>query len=157
MAGQYLYSVQTGSVALSASATKSMWLLDPVTNPIIICELGISFDGSAAATAVRVDLYVVTTLGSPAGTTGTLVKWSDQSLPSATTTALTALSAEPTTVSILASWFLTPAGGLLDIQYPLNREPGTAAAATTNRLGLRCVTPSAVSPNAVSYVVLSEG
>lgn len=157
MAGQYLYSVQTGSVALSASATKSLWLLNPVTNPITICEFSVSSDGSSAQTAVRVDLYVATTIGSPAGTAGTVAKWSDQSLPAATTTALTALTAEPTTVTVLWSWFLTPFGGLLDIQYPLGREPGTAGGATTNRLGLRCVTPAAVAPNVVADVLISEG
>lgn len=157
MAGQYTYSVTMASTALSASATKSLWLLDPVTNPITICELGVSFNSSAASTAVEVDLYCVTTLGSPAGTTGTEVKWMDQNAPAATTTSLTALTTEPTTKAILCSWFIQPFGGTWTLQYPLMREPGTAAAATTNRLGLQVVTPSGVTPNALAYVVFEEG
>jgi len=157
MAGHYTYSVATGSVALSASATKSMWLLDPVTNPITIAEMSVSFDSSAPLTAIRVDLYVVTTVGSAAGTAGTVGKWMDQNAPAATTTALTALSTEPTTVVVLANWFLQPFGGNQTLQWPLMREPGAGAADTTHRLGLRCVTPSGASPNCVSYVVIDEG
>ena len=157
MAGQYVYSVSMVSTSLSASATKSLWLLDPVTNPITIVEWGVSFDQSSSSTAIEVDLYVVTSIGAPAGTSTTPVKWLDQNSPVATTTALTALSAEPTTVSILASYFIQPFGGTWTVQYPLQREPGTAAGATTNRVGLRVVTPVGVTPHALSYVVFEEG
>ena len=156
MSSPSLYSIATGSVALSASATKSLWLLDPVTNGFSIVEFGISFDGSAAATAIRVDLYQVSTIGSPAGTTATVNKWTDTNIGAATTTGLTALTAEPTTVAVLANWFVTPFSGLLEIQYPLGREVGAGAGLTTNRLGLRAVTPSGVSPNCVSHVIWQE-
>lgn len=153
MARHFTYSLQTGSVALSASATKSMWLLEPGSDPVTVCEFGISFDASAVSTAIRVDLYRATTFGSPAGTSGTLNAWMDKALPSATTAALTALTAEPTTVAIFASWFVQPFGGNLVVQYPLMREPGDSSFS----IGLRCVTPSGVTPNCVSYVMLDEG
>jgi hypothetical protein len=156
VASPSLYSIATGSIALSASATKSLWLLDPVTNGFSITEIGVSFDGSAAATAVRIDLYQVSSIGSPAGTTATVNKFVDTNIGAATTTGLTALSAEPTTVAVLQNWFLTPFSGLLEIQYPLGREPGAGAGLTTNRLGLRAVTPSGVTPNVVSHVVWQE-
>jgi hypothetical protein len=157
VAGVGIYSVATGPVALTAATTQSMWLLDPVTKGICLTEIGVSFDASATSTAIRVETYVVTSLGSPAGTAGTIVKWIDQNLAAATTTALTALSAEPTTVTALQQWYVQPYGGTLVVQQPLGREPGAAAAATTNRLGLRCITPSGVSPNCVAYVVFQEG
>lgn len=156
MSGRYSYTVATGSVALSASATKSLWLLDPVTEPFTICEFGLSFDSVSPATAIRVDLYCVTNVGSAAGSSGTVNNWQDQRGPNNTTTALTNLTTEPTGVDILSQWFVQPFGGCLVIQYPLQREPGTAATATTNRLGLRCVTPSGTSCNSVSYVVFEE-
>jgi hypothetical protein len=153
--GVSIYSIQTGSVALSAAATKSMWLANPATDGFVPAEIGVSFDSSAAATAPRVDLYRTTTLGSPAGTSATIVKFNDPNSASATTTGLTALSAEPTAVEVLATWFVQPAGGLFVLQYPLGREPGAVAAG--QRIGLRVVTATGVTPNCVSYLLFQEG
>lgn len=156
MAGHYYYAAQTGSVTLSSATTRTLWQLDPVTNPVTIIEWGISFDASASSTAVRVDLLTQTTAGTASSLT--VIKWSDQNAPSATTTAQqTFTSSEPTTGVVLASYFIQPFGGNLIIQYPLTREPGTAAAATGQRLALRYVAPSGVTPNCVSYVVWDEG
>jgi hypothetical protein len=148
-----LYSVQTGAVALSASATKSMWLLNPADDKVKIVEVTVSMDGSAAATAPRVDLYRVTTLGSPAGTTGTLVKV-DPADAAGETTAVTALTTEPTAVEIIDSFYLPQSAGPIKIQYPFGREP--VAAAAGSRIGLRIVTPAAVTPNAISSVIIEE-
>lgn len=158
MAASSIYSVQTGSVALSASATKSLWLLDPAGGGFSIVEFNVTFDSAAPTTAVRVDLYQVSSVGSAAGSTGTIVKWTDVNIGAAATTALTALTTEPTTVAILASWFIQPCGGCIPSpQYPLGREVGAGAGlATTNRIGLRCVTPAGVTPNCVSYVAFDE-
>lgn len=157
MAGQYTYSITTASTSTTSGTTRSMWLLNPVTNPITVCEVGLSFDSSAAATAVEVDLYYTTSVGTPAGSTPTTVKWSDQNAPAATTTSLASLTTEPTTVVKMASWFIQPFGGTWTIQYPLQREWGAAAGGTANRLGLRVITPSGVTPNVISYVVWEEG
>lgn len=158
MAAASIYSVQTGSVALSASATKSLWLLDPVSNGFSIVEFNVTFDAATPSAAVRVDLYQVSSVGSAAGSTGTVIKWTDVNIGAATTTALTALTTEPTTVAVIASWFVQPCGGCIPSpQYPLGREVGAGAGlATTNRLGLRCVTPAGVTPNACAYVAWAE-
>ena len=158
MAGQYTYSITAGT-ALGTASTHSLWLLDPVTNPITICELGVSFDASSAQTAFEVDLYVTTAVGSAAGSTPTTIKWMDQNAPAATTTALGPLATEPNggTVSVLSSWYIQPFGGTWTIQYPLQREPGTQAGGTANRLGLRVITPTAGTANCKSYVVWEEG
>lgn len=155
MPGVSIYSIQTGSVALSASATKSMWLANPAGDGFVPVQIGISFDSSAAATAPRVDLYRVTSLGAPVGTTATIVKYNDPNSGTATTTGLTALTTEPTTVEILESYFVQPAGGLFTIQYPLGREPGAVAAG--NRIGLRVTTAASVTPNCVSFLLFQEG
>jgi hypothetical protein len=156
VAGQYTYSVTSGT-ALAASATQSMWLLDPVTNPVTICEIGVSFNSSSALTSFEVDLYVTTAVGTPAGSTPATVKWMDQNAPGATTTALGPLTSEPSTVSKLCSWYIQPFGGTWTIQYPLQREPGTQSGGTANRLGLRVTTPSGGSASCFSYVVWEEG
>lgn len=151
-----VYSTRTGSVALTASSTKSLWLLNPVTDFFLIAQLAVSFDASAASAGVGIELYRTTTLGTPAGTTATFVKVNrvgDTAAP--TTTGLTALTTEPTAVEILADWFIQPFGGLFDVQYPLQREP--LAAAAGQRIGLRYVTPAiATPPNCRAYVWLDE-
>lgn len=158
MAGQYTYSLTSGT-ALGTASTHSMWLLDPVTNPITICELGVSFNASGAQTAFEVDLYVTTSTSGVAGSTPSTYKWMDQNAPAATTTALGPLSTEPNggTVNVLASWYIQPFGGTWTVQYPLQREPGTQAGGTSNRLGLRVTTPSSGTASCLSYVVWEEG
>lgn len=154
MPGNYTYSVTMAKTALTAAATKSLVLINPVTNPIRLTELSVSFDGSAAAQGIQVDLYRVATLGSPAGTSTTAAKLTDDNAPAATTTALTALTAEPTTVTVLRSWMVSPFGGLLVLQEVLDREPGAITAGA--RLGLRYTTATGVSPNAVAYMAFVE-
>lgn len=150
-----LYGTRTGSVALTASATKSLWLLNPATDFFVLAQFSVALDAAAAAAGVGIELYRTTTLGSPAGTTATFPKVNrigDAAAP--TTTGLVNLTTEPTAVEVLADWFLQPFGGLLDMQYPLQREP--LAAAAGQRIGLRYTTPASVTPNCRAYVWFDE-
>jgi hypothetical protein len=98
-------------------------------------------------------LYVATSLGSPAGTTGTINKYSDPNAASADTTALTILTTEPTTVVVYEDWFLQPYGGVLVVDFPLGREfMGSAAG---NRIGLR-YTSGTATPNVRAYAVWEQ-
>ena len=146
------FSVTTGKLTLTTGATKSLWLLNPVTNRAVITEISISMDASAAAPGVQFDLYRVNSLGSAAGTAGTENPL-DPASQAATTTSLTALSTEPTSVFVLDSWYLQPLGGLIVVQYPLGREP--VAAAAGSRVGLRYTT-GAETPDCVATVWLEE-
>jgi hypothetical protein len=150
-----LYSTRTGLLTTTASTTKSLWLLNPAADFFVIAQLSVSFKASAASDTVAIELYRTTTLGTPAGTTATMVKvnrGADAAAP--TTTGLTNLTAEPTAVEILADWEVQPFGGLLDLQYPLGREP--LAPAVGARLGLRYITPAAVTPGIRSYAWYDE-
>lgn len=151
-----LYGTRTvGAITLVASATKSLWLLNPVTDFFVIAQMAISFKATASSDTVAVELYRVTTIGTPAGTTATMTKInrvSDAANP--TTTGLVNLTTEPTAVEVLADWEVQPFGGLLDMQYPLQREPISAAAGA--RIGLRAVTPAGVTPGIRSYVWYDE-
>ena len=151
MAAQF--ATTTGKLTLTAAATKSLILLNPVTNRMVITEISLSLDASAAAAGVQFDLYRVTTVGSAAGTTGTQSAL-DPATQSATTTSLTALSTEPTTVVVLDSWYIQPLGGLILIQYPLGREPVGAAAGS--RLGIRYTTAASVTPDCLATVWFEE-
>lgn len=144
-----------GVLTLSASATKSLWLLNPVTDFFVIAQLSASFKATASSDTVAVELYRTTTLGSPTGTSATITKINRVAdAAAATTTGLVNLTAEPTAVEVLADWEIQPFGGLIDLQYPLQREP--IAVAAGQRLGLRCTTPAGVTPGVRSYVWFDE-
>ena len=143
-------------MALSAGATKSMVLINPVTNNAKIIGDDISFDSGSALTAIRFDLYKVTTLGSPAGTSATLDVMDDTDPVAATCTALTALSAEPTTVAAIHSGFIQPiGGGVPQPLLPNGREYKLKGGGS--RWGIRLITPSGVSPNCCLNIQIEEG
>lgn len=124
--------------ALAANTTKSLLLLNPVPK-IALTHIDISLDGNAAAAGVRFDLYRVTTLGSPTGTTGTQIK-TYASDASSTVTSLVNLTAEPSAVEVIQSWYVQPFGGLLPLDAVLDHE--IVAPAAGARLGLRYVNPA---------------
>jgi hypothetical protein len=146
--------VTTAKITLTSAATKSLILLAPGTPGLRLTELGVSCDGSTAAQGVQIDLYRVATLGSPAGSSATPAKLTDDNAPAASATALTALSAEPTSVTILRSWMVAPFGGLLALQEVLDREVGAITSGA--RLGLRYTTASGVTPGCVAYMGFTE-
>jgi hypothetical protein len=147
------FVMTTGKITLTAAATKSLWLLNPVTNQASLIQIDVSMDASSVVAGVQLDLYIVTTIGSAAGTTGTVNKI-NSTTQAATTTGLTNLTVEPTAVNVLASWYLQPVGGLYTIQFPLGREPLLTAAGA--RWGFRAITPASVSPDVISNVWWEE-
>ena len=150
-----IYSTQAAGVTLSTAATKSLILLNPAVDGFMVVQVSISLDNvTTDAEPVLFDLYRTVTLGSPAGTTGTQVKVNDTSASTAGTTSLTSLSAEPTSVEIIDSWYITPHSGVVVIQYPLGREPKAASAGS--RIGLRYTTASGVTPKCNSTIMFDE-
>jgi hypothetical protein len=149
------YTVQTGKTACTGNATKTMWLIAPGANVgFVLTEVAAAFDGAAAQQAILVELYRTTTVGSPAGTTGTAVKRSDEQADTVQSSSLVNLSAEPTAVEILRSWMIPPNGGALVEQFPLGREP--RAKAGGGRIGMRYTTATGVTPNYESYGEVEE-
>lgn len=149
------YTVYTSSVTLTGAATKTLILLNPAAAAIVLVEFGISFDNvTTNAEPVLVELVRATTLGSPAGTTGTLVP-TDEAFEASVSTALTALSAEPTTYAKIAGWYVQPNSGIVIKQDPLGRELARTKAAG-QRIGIRYTTATGVTPKAVAYTVHEE-
>lgn len=151
-----IYTITTGSPVptLTGASTKTLILLNPNVT-FRVNEIGVSFDGSAAAQAIRVDLYRTLTLGTPAGTTGSPYKYSESEGPSPQCTSLVNLTTEPTAVKVLKSWFVSPAGGLLVIPFP--QPGGLGMSGTSNdNLGLRVTTPASVTPSAAAYIEWNE-
>lgn len=162
MASASQYSLTTNTAAngspafaITSSATKSIWLLNPVTNQFNIFEFGVGFDSSTSNQGIRVDLYTVVTIGSAAGTAG-IVNKMGTTTNAATTTGLVQLTVEPTTVTVWNSWIVNPASGELVIQYPLGREMAGIGAGSA-RIGLRYSNPNATfTPNCTSYCNFEE-
>lgn len=149
-----LFVAQSAPAALSAASTKTLILVDPGTPEIAIKEFGVGFDASVSGQGVRVELVRVTSLGSPSGTSVT-PKEKNSSKQSSSATALSNLSAEPTTYEILKVFYVPPNSGELVIQNPLgNEEIGQNGSAEA--IGIRVITPSGVTPNAVSYIEFEE-
>ena len=153
-----LCSLVAGSIALSASTTKHLWLLNsPATTGRAIkpTRLHLGFDGSAAVPSITWQLYRVTTLGSPVGSTGTIVKYGDPTNPNTPpTTALINLTTPPTAFEILEENFLTPFGGTMIIDFPDGKEP--MGVASGQRMGLLVIVPAGVACNTRSTIVFNE-
>jgi hypothetical protein len=145
-----LYSMRTGKVstgALAAAAAKSLILLNPVTAAGMVCEMWLSMGASAEQADIAFEFYRTTTLGTPAGTTGTAVKY-DPTDATPSWTGLINLTTEPTAVEVLQSGYVPVAKGLAIVQWPLGREPIGAAAG--QRLGLRVVNDGGAAMTAVN-------
>lgn len=146
-----LYVANAAKTALT-SGTKTILLLNPVTDSFIIRQIDISMDATAASAAVQFDLYRVATVGTPAGTSVTPALADERDTTSITTTALSWLSAEPTTVTVLASYFVQPLGGLFVLPFPYGAE--VIGKPAGNRIGLRYV--STVTPNCLANIWFDE-
>jgi len=152
-----IYACKSGSLSYPAATTKTLVLLNPVTNPFKLLTVSVSFDSAVPQPGFSVELYRVTTIGSAAGTAGVISKVNpvgDAITP--TTTALITLSTEPTASEVLADWWIQPFGGLIDKDLPLDREifaPGAG-----QRIGVRVSTPAgATTCNGRGYMWFSEG
>lgn len=149
-----LYTVTTGKVTLTAAATKSLILIDPVSVSIKVRKVVVSLDASAVAAGVQFDLYRVSTIGTPAGTTATPALC-DERDSAATSTALTVLTAEPTAVTVIDSIYVQPLGGLYADWQPYGAE-GVVAKSAGARIGLRYTTPTGVTPDCLATVYFEE-
>ena len=151
------YVMTSGKITLAASATKSLILLSPAASTSIrIIGMSVSMDASSLEAGVQLDLYRVVTLGTPAGSS-TLVPqpmYEETTPATANTTALYNLTTEPTTVTVLESWYVQPVGGLLVVQLPLGREYGAKAGGA--HLGIRATTAAGVTPDVVANIQFEE-
>lgn len=139
-------------VAIAASATKTILGINAgATAPLRIKEVSISFD---AVDANQVPVQVELLRHSSAGTSTALtVVENEEVRPSPAATAGYNYTVEPTAGDVLRRWFLTPAGGLWAIQFPLGDE---IVVAPSGRISLRAITIGGVSCNALANIVFDE-
>lgn len=143
------YTVTTGSTALVAATAKTMIELSSSANvPAEWIACDITFNGvTASAVPVTVDFCTYTATGT--GTTYTPKRFG-QALGTAATTAKINDTVEPSTPTVLFSWFIPPTSGV-QYQWPLGRElfQGTSVVQ-----GIRLTAPAIV--NAIVNLTFEE-
>ncbi len=145
------HTAEGSAIGLVAATTKTVIQITSVTRPVKVTEWSISFDGATPADEpVLVEVLRQTTAGT-GGTSVTPRKRVDY-VSTATTTAKTGPSAEPTAGDVLETYYLTPNGGLLVIQYP---EGGEIVVPASGRLAIRATAPSN-AVNAAAWVGWEE-
>jgi hypothetical protein len=150
MSAGYVVKTGTTATALAAATAKTLVnLISGGSDSPLVTEMSIGFDGvTASAVPVLVDLCYSTQAG--AGTPGasptpTLIRGRGV----AGSTAGNDYSAEPTTLTAIKHWLVTPNGGLLVLQSPLGREPQPDLSSGTNKgICLRANAPAVVNTRA---------
>lgn len=149
-----IYSIVTGgAVALSAATAKSILGVKAHANSgIQVSALRIGFDGvTASAVPVLVELCYCTWATNSPGTNSTSVTPAQKSgrVLTAGFTAGKTWTAEPTVLTVLDEWLLTPNGGLALVDIPLGNEYDSALA---EGFVLRCTAPATVNVRATMDV-----
>jgi len=147
------YTASTGTtVALSAATAKSViGVSSPSTFGVDLKKLRIGFDGvTASAVPVLVELCVATFATNGPGTNSTSitpVQAYGRSIVAGFTAARN-WTAEPTVLTPVDNWTLTPNGGLVILDFPLGDTPDSAV---SNGFVIRCTAPAVVNVQAALW------
>lgn len=135
-----------GAVALAAATAKSVWGVSGTSGfGVDLQKLRIGFDGvTASAVPVLVELCYATFATNAPGTNSTSATVT-QTLGRTITPGFTAAknwTTEPTVLTVLDDWLLTPAGGLVLYDWPLGTSPDSAV---SQGFVVRCTAPAIVN------------
>lgn len=138
-----------GAVALSANTAKSvLGIAAPASFGVDLRRIRISFDGvTATAVPVLVELCYATFATNAPGTNSTSTTV-DQLYGRVITAGFTAAknwTTEPTVLTPIDEWLLSPTGGLVVYDLPDKETPDTTV---SNGFVLRCNAPAAVNVRA---------
>lgn len=147
-----VYSVTTGTLAVTASATKCFAaIITGATQTARIVQVAVSFDGASALTAPAVEIVRYVTDGT--GTAYTPLKYNGEGQNrAALCTAKTNYSADPTTSTVVESYFVPNSAGQF-WQLPLGRE---LYVPVSTALGVRVVTVAGVTGNVRVNLLFEE-
>ena len=145
-------------MATTAAISTLLQVATPSTCSIVILEWGISFDGSAAAVPIAVEL-LETDVAATAGTSLTPTKWGDPNAPASLCVGGTGATmfndgaiteGTITAVRMFDVQLIAPTNQYVK-QFPLGREPEVAV---SKFLRVRVTAP--VSVNAYCYIIWEE-
>jgi len=149
------YTIVNTPSSLTAGLGKSIvGVVMGANAPLRLVEMGVSFNGiAAAAVPAVVELCSSTQVGVGTSTNAPPVQVRGQARNVQSTGSIN-YSGEPSTLTILKSWYVPVFNGTFAIQFPLGREIDTL---TTTRpaLFLRVTAPAAVS--VLGYFEIEEG
>lgn len=144
----YITSTE-GAVALTGATAKSiLGVTAPAQFGTDLLGFSIGFDGvTASAVPVLIEVCYATfaTNGPGTSSTGTTI---DQTYGRAITAGFTGAknwTTEPTVLTPLREWLLTPTGGTLIYDWPWNQGPDSSV---SNGFVIRCNAPAAVNVRA---------
>jgi hypothetical protein len=144
------YSIVTGgAVALSAATAKSVLGVKSHANfGLDLKKFKVSFDGvTASAVPVLVELCYATFATNSPGTASTSVTPAQiygRTIAVGATAAKT-WTTEPTVLTVIQEWLLTPNGGVVAYDFPLGDTPDSAV---SEGFVIRCNAPAAVNVRA---------
>lgn len=145
MATAAAYTASSTTFAAPAAVHTFMNVIAPAGHGLTLVEFAISFDGvTASAVPCLVELCQSTqaTAGT-AGTSTTPVQIRGRATSGSAPTAGYNYTAEPTALTKIKSWYVSPNGGLFIYPVPLGREiECDSSAGTIRALAIR-ITPSA--------------
>src|SRR5690242_2611371 len=139
----------SAAVALSAATAKTaLMVICPAQFGIDLKKFRVSFDGvTASAAPVLVELVTSTNATNSTPGTANTSETSNivQKYGRSITTGFTAFSAstsEPTVLTVIERFLLTPVGGTLFYDFPLGTSPDTAV---SSGIGIRITAPATVN------------
>lgn len=142
------------NVAITGGTTRTILQVLAGTQPLRIKEVGVSFNGvDAAKIPLQVDFLRQTTAPAASTTVGALVENQEIGQAALASAVYAATSTEPTAGDVLRTWYITPAGGLWVMQFPLGDEPVVAPA---GRIGIRVIPDAAATQGSFAYIVFDE-
>jgi hypothetical protein len=140
------YAIPGASVALVAATAKSVvGVMAPAQFGVDLLDYWVGFDGvTASAVPVLCELAYATFATNAPGTASTSIT-PVQTRGRTITPGFTAAygwTTEPTVLTVIRRWLLTPNGGLLAYGDPLGTTPDSAV---SNGFVIRCTAPAAVN------------
>lgn len=150
------YAITTGgAVALSAATAKSVLGVKSgattANHGVDLRKFRVGFDGvSASAVPVLVEVCLCTFGANPPGTASTSVTPTQAygRLASTGFTAAKTWTTEPTTITVVEEFLLTPNGGLVMYDWPLGDSPDSALG---EGFVIRCTAPATVNVRAAAW------
>lgn len=153
MATAAAYVVHNTPFAAPAAVHTVLTAIAPAGHGLTFVEFGISFDGvTASATPVLVETFQSTQAGAgTAGSAPTAVQVRGRSTGGSAPTSGCNYTAEPTVLTVVRQFYVSPNGGLFVYPHSLGREVECdSSAGTIKALGIRITPPATV--NCVCYM-----
>lgn len=141
------YSAATGAAVASGTALKTILsVIAPAQFGVDLTKFRIAYDGvTASAVPILTEVWSFTTDGT--GTAGTVNQVYGRTITAGFTSKYN-YTVEPTTLTLIDSFLLTPTGGTLLYDFPLGTSPDTAV---SNGFALRTTAPATVNVRATMW------